>query len=67
MFDYDLLKGAGKVTALCAKDFAETEFEKYRIVQDKLFESDFDRFVALETLITDNQNAPNAKKPKKDN
>ncbi|HLC97242.1 MAG TPA: cell filamentation protein Fic, partial [Candidatus Nanoarchaeia archaeon] len=34
---------AGKITAEIAKGFAETEFEKYRIVQDKLFESDFDR------------------------
>jgi len=48
MFDYDLLKDAGKVTAALAKLHAETEFEKYRIVQDQLFESDFDRFLALE-------------------
>ena len=39
---------AGKVTAEIARQHAETEFEKYRIVQDRLFESDFDRFAALE-------------------
>jgi hypothetical protein len=46
MFEYGLLKDAGKVTAELAKLHAETEFEKYRIIQDKLFESDYDRFVA---------------------
>jgi hypothetical protein len=34
-----------------AKQHAETEFEKYRIVQDRLFESDFDRFLQLEDNI----------------
>lgn len=38
-----VLKDAGKVTAEFAKSFAESEFEKYRIIQDKLFRSDFDR------------------------
>ena len=41
----DILKNAGKVTQAIAKSFAESEFEKYRIVQDKLFESDFDKAV----------------------
>ena len=41
----DILKNAGKVTQAIAKAFAESEFEKYRIVQDKLFESDFDKAV----------------------
>lgn len=45
MFEYGLLEDAGKVTAEIAKLHAETEFEKYRIVQDRLFESDFDRFI----------------------
>ena len=36
---------AGKVTAEIAKAHAESEFEKYRIVQDRLFESDFDRMI----------------------
>lgn len=47
MFEYGLLKDAGKVTAEIAKLHAETEFEKYRIIQDRLYESDFDRFIAL--------------------
>ena len=46
MFEYGLLEDAGKVTAEIAKLHAETEFEKYRIVQDRVFESDFDRFIA---------------------
>ncbi len=41
----EILKNAGKITMKIAKEFAESEFEKYRIVQDKLFESDFDKLV----------------------
>ena len=40
-----LLIGPGKISAEQAKLHAETEFEKYRIIQDKRFESDFDRFL----------------------
>jgi hypothetical protein len=40
--DRDILRDAGKVTAEIAKAHAESEFEKYRIVQDRLFVSDFD-------------------------
>ena len=43
--DRDVLQDAGKVTAEIAKAHAESEFEKYRIVQDRLFESDFDRML----------------------
>ena len=39
-----ILQDAGKVSAEIAKLHAETEFEKYRMVQDKLFRSDFDKF-----------------------
>ncbi|MEA2103181.1 MAG: RhuM family protein, partial [Candidatus Cloacimonadota bacterium] len=39
----ELLENFGKVTAVIAKTFATSEFEKYRPIQDKLFESDFDR------------------------
>ena len=39
-----ILIDAGKITAEFAKSFAESEFEKYRIIQDRLFQSDFDRF-----------------------
>jgi len=43
--DREVLQDAGKVTAEIARAHAESEFEKYRIVQDRLFESDFDRVV----------------------
>lgn len=45
MFEYGELKDAGKVTAAIAKMHAESEFEKYRIIQDKLFLSDYDKFL----------------------
>ena len=45
MFEYGLLKDAGKVSAEIVKLHAETEFEKYRVIQDRLFMSDYDRFV----------------------
>ena len=45
IFEYGLLKDAGKVSAEIARLHAETEFEKYRVIQDKLFMSDYDRFV----------------------
>lgn len=44
----ELLTGPGKITAEQAKLHAETEYEKYRIIQDRLYESDFDRFLMLE-------------------
>ena len=43
--DREVLQDAGKVTAEIAKAHAESEFEKYRIMQDRLFESDFDRLL----------------------
>ena len=46
---YEILTHAGRITAELARRHAETEFEKYRVTQDRLFESDFDRFVELET------------------
>nr|WP_129734514.1 virulence RhuM family protein [Parabacteroides goldsteinii] len=42
--EYDLLNNIGTVSAHVAKSFAESEFEKYRIIQDRLFKSDFDHF-----------------------
>ena len=44
LFDGPILQDGGKVSAEYAKEFAESEFEKYRIIQDRLFQSDFDRF-----------------------
>ena len=53
MFEYGLLQDAGKVSAEIAKIHAETEFEKYRVIQDKLFMSDYDRFIEkLEQKLT---------------
>ena len=43
----ELLIGPGKISAEQAKLHAETEYEKYRITQDRLYESDFDRFLLL--------------------
>ncbi len=42
----DILHHKGKVTAAIAKAFAETEYEKYRVLQDKTYKSDFDKLVA---------------------
>lgn len=43
--DREILKDAGKITAEIAKSKAETEFEKYRVIQDKQFISDYDRYL----------------------
>ena len=45
MFEYGLLKDAGKVSAEIARLHAESEFEKYRIIQDELFMSDYDKYM----------------------
>ena len=45
MFEYGLLKDAGKVSAEIARLHALSEFEKYRVIQDRLFMSDYDRFL----------------------
>ena len=56
--DIEVLRDAGKITAEIAKAKAETEFEKYRVVQDRLFMSDFDRYML--------EMEENAKKYRKD-
>lgn len=43
--DREILQDTGKITAEIAKSKAETEFEKYRIIQDRLFMSDFDKYM----------------------
>lgn len=48
LWDKEILKDAGKVSAALAKEHAESEFEKYRITQDRLYKSDFDKFLELE-------------------
>ena len=45
--DAEVLQDKGKVTAAIAKEFAESEFEKYRVLQDTLYQSDFDRLVQI--------------------
>ena len=44
--DAEVLRDKGKVTAAIAKAFAESEFEQYRVLQDRLYQSDFDRLMA---------------------
>ena len=43
--DAEVLENKGKVTAAIAKEFAESEFEKYRIIQDQIYQSDFDKLM----------------------
>ena len=47
----DILQGAGSITAEYAKQYAESEFEKYRVIQDRLFRSDFDLLNENQTTI----------------
>jgi hypothetical protein len=54
--DRDLLQNAGSISAKIAKDKAENEFEKYRVKQDQLYTSDFDRFMLLEENIKEWEN-----------
>lgn len=49
--DRPVLDDAGRVSADYAKEFAETEFEKYRVIQDRLFQSDFDRLMNEDDLL----------------
>lgn len=49
----DVLQNKGKVTAAIAKAFAESEFEKYRVIQDQVYQSDFDRLLANTLKNTD--------------
>jgi len=53
---YEILSGKGVVSAEEAKLHAESEFEKYRIVQDQLFESDYDKFLRLENEVKQLEN-----------
>ena len=55
--DREVLQDAGRVTAEIAKAHAESEFEKYRVVQDRLFESDFDKHVKKELGRMNNEQA----------
>jgi hypothetical protein len=63
--DREVLSDAGKVTAEIARAHAESEFEKYRIVQDRLFESDFDRVVAETKRLGEGAKKASSRKGKK--
>lgn len=43
--EFEILKDKGKVSAIMAKELAEGEYEKYRVKQDKIYQSDFDRLL----------------------
>ena len=49
--DADILQDKGKVTHEIAKAFAESEFEKYRVIQDSIYKSDFDKFLEDEKAV----------------
>jgi len=52
----EVLEDAGRISAEIAREHAESEFEKYRVIQDRLFQSDFDTFAALEKREQDKAN-----------
>jgi hypothetical protein len=51
--EYDILQNSGKITHEIAKSFAESEFEKYRVIQDKTYISDFDKLLTQTKQITE--------------
>ena len=53
--DAEILKDKGKVTAAIAKAFAESEFEKYRVIQDRLYQSDFDKLIDTGATLDNNK------------
>jgi hypothetical protein len=54
----ELLTNAGEISAQIAEEHALCEFEKYRIIQDRLFESDYDRFIAQMKSLEDKSKKP---------
>jgi len=64
-WDREILQEADKVRAELAKQHALSEFEKYRIVQDRLFESDFDRVVAETKRLAGGEPSASTPKPRK--
>ena len=55
----EILQDAGKITAKIAKEHSESEFEKYRVIQDKLFKSDFDQLLEQQTNLTHDREESN--------
>ncbi len=56
LWDHEILKDNGKISAEMAKLHAETEFEKYRIIQDQIYISDFDELLMQSKDIKNNEN-----------
>lgn len=56
LMDREVLKDAGRISAELAKARAESEWERYRVIQDRLYTSDFDRFLQLEALANNKKN-----------
>jgi len=54
---YEILNNLGTITAQIAKAHAENEFEKYRVIQDRLFQSDYDEFLQLQFETEDKPNS----------
>jgi len=51
----EILTNSGKISAVIAKEFAETEYEKYKPIQDRLFESDFDKMIKKQLWESDDE------------
>lgn len=58
LMDRDVLKDSGRISAELAKARAESEWERYRVVQDRLYTSDFDRFLQLEEALAPDDKTP---------
>ena len=56
--DAEILTNSGKVSAEVAKQFAESEFDKYRVIQDYLYKSDFDRLVEVAEILPEGKKEP---------
>lgn len=55
LWDHEILKDNGKISAEMAKLHVETEFEKYRIIQDRIYISDFDKLILDSKKLKDNK------------
>ena len=67
LWDKKILNNTGKVSAEIAKNHALTEFEKYRVIQDRLFESDFDKYIIEQDNCSFEKLEKKSKKTAKDN
>ena len=60
LWDHEILKDNGKISAEMAKLHAETEFEKYRIIQDQIYISDFDELLIQSKNLKNSENKKNS-------